>query len=173
MSFELDKDHEKSIYGGDSGKFPAGSQDLILGHVEKFQEGIDFLTDNLESFIANPKNFIDVLDPAQFKPEDLYTSFNRGKYAGATAITPKIDIAVGTIKKPLMVFRDVLTDKKSRAATQTEHFIGLTRFADGDAGLTYVFVHRTLLHTVKIRRLDAIDEILTELSGLPIFIRRI
>lgn len=141
---------------------------VTLENAESTIASIAFLKQNVDTLAKRQSNFIKLNDPTTFKEEATYPNFNNDRLVGSREITPKIDIAAGTILTPLVVYRDVLQDPNSKESTQTEHYIGLTEFANGDPAVTYVFAHRNLMHTVKVERLENIDNILTEVSGLPI-----
>jgi len=174
MSIKLDHRDDPPIFEGITkpGK-PPGHIDPNIEAIISFSNAVQFLVENLTLYARKASNYIKIADPSTFKQEATYSNFDGDHLTGSREITPQIDIAVGTIKNPLVVFRDVLQNPESRESTQTEHYIGLTEFVNGDPAMTYVFVHRNLMHSVKVVRFDNIDNILTELSGLPIHQKKV
>jgi len=132
-------------------------------------EALQALADNLDQLAADRDKWIDPDPPAKFDDVDTYPNFEGTHLLGVKTQTPNINIAIATIKKPILVFRDVLVDRKTgRQRTNVEYYLGLMAQKNGIPALTYVYVHKNVIVTSARRRIDKTGDILNKINGFPI-----
>jgi len=133
---------------------------------------VQFLVD-LEDHVQDPRSFIDT------SRGDLEVEYIAVKDVMGTRIiinketTPQMWIAEGTLQKPLVVFRDFLRGNKDNRNTYVMHYIGLSKKADGTPVISYVMTHKNLGIRAIIAPIDKPDTVLWDISGTPIYQKKI
>lgn len=129
-------------------------------------------TANLTQLAADQENYIQLDGLERFQDIETAPDFAGTRLLIAREATPRIDIAAATIKNPVIVFRDFLTEDGLASRTYALHYVGLMRLNDMSVSLTYVFTHRNVVIKAISKPLDKSVKILGLIDGIPILRKR-
>ena len=155
----LDKDHEEEQRQDLLPERP----DLSGARDEQLQD----LYDELPELVENDFLYA-VVDKSKedLKETDIYLTYDaKTRELGSLEVTPRLPIAVGIIRRPLVVFRDYL-ERAERESTVVRYYFGMYK-KDGERIFALVQSHRNII----IKIWTDTDEInlLKMVNGLRIY----
>ena len=133
---------------------------------------VQFLVD-MEDLLKDPENLIKANRNLQPDPFQAIRDYQGTRIQIAVELVPNAWIAIGTVAKPVLVFRDFQIGTDDLGGTYVMHYIGTAKRADGAVTLTYVMTHKNVAIKAILANPATPDAILWEVSGTPVFQKKI
>lgn len=133
---------------------------------------VQFLVD-MEDLLKDPDNLIKADRDLQPDPFQAIRDYQGTRIQIAVELVPNAWIAIGTVAKPVLVFRDFQIGTDDRGGTYVMHYIGTAKRADGAVTLAYVMTHKNVAIKAILANPATPDAILWEVSGTPVFQKKI
>jgi len=166
---QLDQQNEEWLNEAEPRRQDPDQPDLSA---QRDQALVQFLVD-LEDLLKDPDNLIKPDRTLQPDPFQAIRDYQGTRIQIATELTPNAWVAIGTVAKPVLVFRDFQIGADDRGGTYVMHYIGTAKRADGAVTLTYVMTHKNVAIKASLANPAAPDQVLWGITGTPVYQKKI